>query len=51
MIEILKKLEPFKENKGVTLVEEFDEFDIIQFVIKGKILIGFDMQHQRKFCL
>ena len=43
MITILKKLEPFREGRRVTLVEEFDEFDIIQFVIKGKILIGFDM--------
>ena len=51
MVSILISLEPFREGKKVTLIEEFDEFNIIQFVISGKVLIGFEMNHKRKYCI
>ena len=51
MVSILTSLEPFREGKKVTLIEEFDEFNIIQFVISGKVLIGFKMNHKRKYCI
>lgn len=41
MLSILTNLEPFREGKKIDLVDEFEEFDIIQFVLKGKILVGF----------
>ena len=51
MLSILTNLEPFREGKKIDLVDEFEEFDIIQFVLKGKILVGFTIQHERKFCI
>lgn len=35
MYEMLLCLEPFTEKKHVVLVNELEEFNIIQFVIKG----------------
>lgn len=51
MIAILTNLEPFREGKKVNIIEEFDEFNIINFVIKGTVLIGFDMNHVRRYCI
>ena len=43
MISILTHLEPFREGKKVILINEFDEFCAIQFVLIGKVLIGFEI--------
>ena len=51
MISILTHLEPFREGKKAILINEFDEFNTIQFVLKGKLLIGFELNKVNRYCL
>ena len=51
MISVLTHLEPFREGKKVILINEFDEFCAIQFVLIGKVLIGFEINKVQKFCI
>ena len=51
MVQILTSLEPFREKKNIHLIQELEECNIISFVLKGTILIGFDVNHQLKYCI
>ena len=51
IIQILVKLEPFRENKYAKIIEELDEFTILQFVNKGKIQIGFELNNEIRYAL
>jgi hypothetical protein len=51
IIHLLVHLEPFRENKYVKIIEELDEFTILQFVNKGKIQIGFELNNEVRFAL
>ena len=51
MIEILKNLEPFREKRNRILINEFDEFCAIQFVLHGSVLIGFELNKVNQYCI
>lgn len=44
-------LEPFRENKYTKIIEELDEFSVIQFVSKGRIQIGYELNNEVHFCI
>ena len=51
MMFILQHLEPFYEKKNSIIVDEFDEFDLIHFIHKGTVRIGFEVNKVRKYCI
>lgn len=51
MTEVLAKLEPFHFYKKEHLLEEFDDVNQIFFVEQGKIVIGYDINKTKKYCL
>lgn len=51
MFDLLICLEPFYERKNKILVNELDEFNVIQFVIKGKVALGYEIQKQKRYCV
>ena len=51
MTSILLNLEPYFEHKKTDLVSELEEFSEILFIDKGKILVGFTINNERKYCI
>ena len=51
MMFILQHLEPFNEKRNTILVDEFDAFDLIQFIHKGTVMVGFEINKIKKYCL
>ena len=48
---LVNLLEPRQEKKFVTLVEELDEINEIIFVTKGTIVIGYEINKQKRYCI
>jgi hypothetical protein len=51
MISVLLKLEPYMEQKKVELIKEMEEFSQIIFIQKGKVLVGFEINREKRYCL
>ena len=51
MLEVLSALEPRFDEKGTILYDELDEFLEVLFVMKGQIIIGYECNKKRKFCI
>lgn len=51
MYELITKLEPFREKKGTKLKQELDEFNEIMFVNKGKVVIGYEINKEKRYCI
>lgn len=51
MISILLNLEPYMEQKKVELIKEMEDFNQIIFIQKGKVLIGFEINREKRYCL
>jgi hypothetical protein len=51
MSELLTKLEPWFEKKHTILVDEVAELNEITFVSKGSIVIGYEINKQKKYCI
>ena len=48
---ILSELEPFEESRRTILIEELEEFHVISFVHKGTVLVGYEFNKQKRYCL
>jgi hypothetical protein len=48
---LLKSLEPRYEKKHTILKDELDEPDEILFVCKGSVVIGYDVNKVKKYCI
>ena len=48
---LLTNLEPRKDAKHSILVDELDEFNEISFINKGKVVIGYEINKQRRYCI
>lgn len=44
-------LEPRQEVKHTVLADELDEFNEITFVNKGQIVIGYEVNNQKRYCI
>lgn len=51
MVKILNFLEPRQENKHVVIVDELEEISEVLFVSKGSIVVGYDINKQKRYCL
>ena len=51
MFQLFICLEPRFEKKNTIIYDELDEFCEIMFVYKGKVLIGYEINKQRRYCL
>ena len=51
MIYVISNLEPFEELKHTILANELYEFNEILFVNKGKVVIGYEINKQKRYCL
>ena len=51
MKSILNNLEPLQYNKKQHILEEFDDVNEILFVSSGKVVIGYDINRTKKYCL
>jgi len=51
MINLLLNLEPYIESRNVEIISELSEFNQIIFIQKGKMLVGFDFNHGKRYCL
>lgn len=51
MLSILQYLEPRREEKGVMLVRELDEFNEVYFFNRGIYEIGFEINHRNFYVL
>lgn len=48
---LLTNLEPRRDNKHSILVDELDEFNEISFISKGQVVIGYEINKQRRYCI
>ena len=48
---ILFNLEPIEYHKKQHILEEFDDVNEILFVSSGKVVIGYDINRTKKYCL
>ena len=48
---LLTKLEPRFEAKKTIIVDEFDEFNEVIFVFKGTVVIGYEINKQKRYAL
>jgi hypothetical protein len=44
-------LEPFREKGYTVLKEELDEFNEIMYVNKGKVVIGYEVNKEKRYCI
>jgi hypothetical protein len=51
MFNLFTCLEPRYEKKHTIVYDELDEFNEIIFVNKGKVLIGYEINKQKRYCL
>ena len=51
MCYVIQHLEPFEERKHVILANELDEFNEIMFVDKGKVVVGYEINKQKRYCI
>ena len=48
---MLMYLEPFFERKNVILINELEEYNLIEFVVKGKVALGYEINKQKRYCV
>lgn len=51
MMTILMSLEPRHESKRTVLADELDEFNEVTFVQKGQIVVGYEINNQKRYCI
>jgi hypothetical protein len=51
MYQLIQYLEPFREKGKTVLKEELDEFNEIMFVNKGKVMIGYEINKEKRYCI
>lgn len=51
MFDMLMYLEPFFERKNVILINELEEYNLIEFVVKGKVALGYEINKQKRYCV
>lgn len=51
MNSLLTHLEPRRDSKHSILVDELDEFNEISFISKGQVVIGYEINKQRRYCI
>jgi len=51
MITLLQHLEPKREPKGTILYDELDEYDQVIFVMRGEVVVGFEINKERRYCM
>ena len=51
MMDLCTSLEPYVEAKKVEIITELQEFNQIIFIQQGKVLVGFDINNERKYCI
>ena len=51
MTKILMSLEPRCEPKKTIMANELDEFNEITFIQKGSIVIGYEINNQKRYCI
>ena len=51
MMSILRKLEPRHYKKMTILVNELDENMEVVFIEKGQIMVGYEINKQKRYCL
>jgi hypothetical protein len=51
MLMVLKSLEPRFEKKSTVLKDELDEADEVLFVVKGSVVIGYEVNKVKKYCI
>ena len=48
---VLFNLEPINYSRKTHILEEFDDVNQIVFVDHGKIVVGYDINKTKKYCL
>ena len=51
MYQLLTKLEPFIEQRRTVLKAELDEFNEIMYINKGKVVVGYEINKERRYCI
>ena len=51
MISILINLEPFFHDKRKVLLGELEECNQIMFIAKGKVLVGYELNNEKRYCV
>jgi hypothetical protein len=51
MYQLIQNLEPFCEKRNTVLKEELDEFNEIMFVNKGRVVIGYEINKEKRYCI
>jgi len=51
MNKLLTNLEPRKDARHSILVDELDEFNEISFINNGEVVIGYEINKQRRYCI
>ena len=51
MMNMLLKLEPLSINKHEIIVDELDEITELIFVSKGTVVVGYEVNKQKKYCV
>ena len=51
MYQLITQLEPFREKGYTVLKEELDEFNEIMYVNKGKVVIGYEINKEKRYCI
>lgn len=51
MIGVLQNLEPIHYQKNTVLINELDEFSEITFVNKGIVMIGYELNKEKRYCI
>ena len=51
MNRLLKNLNPIEHKKYTIIANELDEFNEITFCQTGSVLVGYELNHKRRYCL
>lgn len=51
MLQVLTHLEPRFEKKHTILIDELDEINEILFFSKGQVVVGYEINKQRWYCM
>ena len=51
MIGVLMNLEPITYAKNTVLINELDEFSEITFINKGIVMIGYEINKEKRYCI
>jgi len=51
MMQVLRSLEPRFFKKKTNIIDEFDEMLEVLFLDRGEILVGYEINKQKRYCL